>query len=65
MEELLLAYWPAGVIVLPVIGAIWVGFKKYAKYSKTEVDDEIVEAVEKDPIGKRVSAYFQDKSPLK
>lgn len=57
-------YWPAGLVVVPVIAGIWVGFKKIAKFTPTKADDKIVEDIESNPVGKKVSEYLEKKSPV-
>lgn len=58
--------WPWLASAVAALAVLWVAFVKISKLTTwTKKDDEIVEMVEKNSIGKRISAYLKRISPLK
>ena len=63
--DFLSVYWPGALVAIPAIGACWVCFIKIAKLTPNKKDDAVVDRIEKDSLGKRVSDFLKSKSPIK
>ncbi len=65
LDWIVASYIPWAVAALPTAGAVWVGARKVARWTKSKKDDEALDAVEAHPVGGRISKWLRSKSPIK